>query len=642
MDLVSHPVFSVGWVTGDNRDERINSLLALDPTGQIVTIEVLNSLDSAGLVAALARTGRHAEFSRQQLAGLYPGGPLQFSSDWSRFVELTPPTTRRGPRLILFIGSASADVISPLGALAGAGVEAHRLVIHEGISGLLVEFIPVGNTFTPMIGSAARILELGSSQDSVVAEEESVETIDPVADDDAPASEDAPVVDGVEAETVESVTVESVTVEAEVAEPETSEVVADAAANDLAADEPETTEIPVVAPIEEERTGFFGRRSRRRQAQEAAAAAAAAAEAELAAPSVEPEPEATPVADPEPEATDQVPAEPEANEPNATEPNASETEAPELAEPIAVDDPQATEIFEMPADESVEPADEAADDDETKANTRHGGSAIALAALADTFAVKQGDAFAQASAQPHGSHSASTPSASSASAQAAESSQLESAMQDVPQRRISRRELREMRRREAAASERAAQQSSPESEPIQAWSFLNSPTSSFAPIRAPKPAPEPAPEPEPQPTKSYPSMFDEIKAARRRAEQQIWDNSAPVDHAKPLLISEQDSASYADQAVEAAAQSPREIAAARLRGIAKRLDTPVELIWASERRVEPYRAELMAWGSIKLETGESHSDPTIAAVSISGDDSVNGWDVWCLADGRRLRELPSY
>lgn len=162
LDLIEQPLFSVGWVRADSRDDFQDSLLCLDGQGHIVTVEVLPALDPQSLLAALARTGRHGDFSRAQLADLYPGGQSAFSADWTTFLETTSASVQRGPRLFLFVSVVSDDVLAPLAALNGAGVSAKRITIHRGHDGLLVDVGHIAPTLA-FLPPASRAVSLEGS-----------------------------------------------------------------------------------------------------------------------------------------------------------------------------------------------------------------------------------------------------------------------------------------------------------------------------------------------------------------------------------------------------------------------------------------------------------------------------------------------
>ena len=81
LELIERPLFPVGWI-GDAGE----SLVALDPTGQVVTIEVIAYLTAQTFVTALTRAGQHANLNRSELADLYVSGHEAFSADFENFV----------------------------------------------------------------------------------------------------------------------------------------------------------------------------------------------------------------------------------------------------------------------------------------------------------------------------------------------------------------------------------------------------------------------------------------------------------------------------------------------------------------------------------------------------------------------------
>ncbi|MCF2706671.1 hypothetical protein I6E29_05240 [Arcanobacterium haemolyticum] len=135
VDLLDVPLFPVAWQSGERE-----SLIALDPTGQIVTVEVLARLDSAELLSALARAGGHVELSRSQLAALYGPGATAFPGDWRTFLDACEPHPAPGPRLFLVVLSLDDDVRPAIQALSGAGLNVSLASVHDGGSQVLVSF----------------------------------------------------------------------------------------------------------------------------------------------------------------------------------------------------------------------------------------------------------------------------------------------------------------------------------------------------------------------------------------------------------------------------------------------------------------------------------------------------------------------
>lgn len=110
-------------------------LTALDGSGQVVLVEVVNRLDSAGLIAALARLGAVSNLGWNDLAAAYPGGVSAFRSGWTQFRDAMPPNLAAGPRLILVATEIDPDVRPALDALTPSGLEVHHVSVREMSNG---------------------------------------------------------------------------------------------------------------------------------------------------------------------------------------------------------------------------------------------------------------------------------------------------------------------------------------------------------------------------------------------------------------------------------------------------------------------------------------------------------------------------
>jgi|GEM_PF-1203641 len=100
-------------------DEREGSglpdLLALDPSGRPVTVEVAHLLDHDALVAALRRAGYAARMTETDLAHLYhQGDSAKFSRDFAAFQAGLPYATqvpqRSGPHIIVLCADLAPEV----------------------------------------------------------------------------------------------------------------------------------------------------------------------------------------------------------------------------------------------------------------------------------------------------------------------------------------------------------------------------------------------------------------------------------------------------------------------------------------------------------------------------------------------------
>lgn len=104
-------------------------LTALDGSGQVVLVEVVDRLDSSGLIAALARLGAVSNLGWNDLAAAYPGGVSAFRSGWTQFRDAMPPNLAAGPRLILVATEIDPDVRPALDALTPSGLEVHHVSV---------------------------------------------------------------------------------------------------------------------------------------------------------------------------------------------------------------------------------------------------------------------------------------------------------------------------------------------------------------------------------------------------------------------------------------------------------------------------------------------------------------------------------
>ena len=143
VDVLRRPLFPLAW---DELDGGA-SLTALDATGQVVVVEVLENVDSTGLLAAMSRLTQAATAGRREIASRYAGGLGAFSQDWNEFREAMPAQVEAGPRLTILSASLEPDVVGGLGVLASSGLEIHEVdvrivdesrivVVVEKISGM--------------------------------------------------------------------------------------------------------------------------------------------------------------------------------------------------------------------------------------------------------------------------------------------------------------------------------------------------------------------------------------------------------------------------------------------------------------------------------------------------------------------------
>ena len=123
LDLIGKPLFPVEWSGGEGTTTEPSRLVAMDASGQVVSVEVVPALGSTQLVEALARSGRMAALGWLDLGRMYPQGSGAFRRDWNEFRQALPPRPLPGPRLYVVTGHIEAEVRPALEVLADSGVE---------------------------------------------------------------------------------------------------------------------------------------------------------------------------------------------------------------------------------------------------------------------------------------------------------------------------------------------------------------------------------------------------------------------------------------------------------------------------------------------------------------------------------------
>lgn len=153
-EIIGRPLFPLHW------DETPHSrLTAMDASGQVVTVEIMMTLNSAALVSALARSGRSASLGWLELANLYDGGVDAFRNEWAVFREMMPPRPVPGPRLTIITGTIADDVCPALEVLAESGVEVHEVSQRDGDDGrTFVEIAEPYRASIPTMGLVAALM----------------------------------------------------------------------------------------------------------------------------------------------------------------------------------------------------------------------------------------------------------------------------------------------------------------------------------------------------------------------------------------------------------------------------------------------------------------------------------------------------
>ena len=203
LEIVSRPLFPITWrdispfeaqafIDESSPENEAPSLTALDPSGQVVSVEILDFLDSDTLIQSLSRLAGTAALSWSDLAREYPGGVAAFKSGWLHFRDSMPPSPGAGPRLVMVVGSIDPAVRPALEVLAASGVEVHEMSLREMSNGRsFLEVHAVG----PRTYAHAPHLLAGRSEDvPAIASsipEVTVTSVHPVAQAQADFSEEA-------------------------------------------------------------------------------------------------------------------------------------------------------------------------------------------------------------------------------------------------------------------------------------------------------------------------------------------------------------------------------------------------------------------------------------------------------------------
>ena len=190
VDVLRRPLFPLSWEEVDAGA----SLTALDATGQVVVVEVLESVDSTGLLAAMSRLTQAATAGRREIASRYAGGLGAFSQDWNEFREAMPAQVEAGPRLTILSAALDPDVVGGLGVLSSSGLEIHEVdvrivdesrivVVVEKISGMDVAAggpLLVARAPRPALAGSAGAASTASAGSRAIDVTEQAEHMSPV------------------------------------------------------------------------------------------------------------------------------------------------------------------------------------------------------------------------------------------------------------------------------------------------------------------------------------------------------------------------------------------------------------------------------------------------------------------------------
>lgn len=136
LEIVSRPLFPIAWTAeGRSNGAECSRLTGLDPSGQVVAVEVMRRLDSDVLIESLSRLSDTAALSWADLARTYPLGPEGFRREWVMFREAMPPSPPNGPRLVLVTTEIADEIRPALDVLSTSGIEVHQMALRQMANG---------------------------------------------------------------------------------------------------------------------------------------------------------------------------------------------------------------------------------------------------------------------------------------------------------------------------------------------------------------------------------------------------------------------------------------------------------------------------------------------------------------------------
>ncbi len=163
LEIVSRPLLPIAWrnVTRPHSGAADHHrLTALDASGQVVAVEVVENLDSELLIDSLSQLSDAAGLSWMDLAAHFDGGVEGFRAAWAYFRQSMPASPPNGPRLVIVAAKISADVRPALDLLSSSGVEVHELSLRKMSNGRA--FLDVSMVGPRMYGHRANLLESAS------------------------------------------------------------------------------------------------------------------------------------------------------------------------------------------------------------------------------------------------------------------------------------------------------------------------------------------------------------------------------------------------------------------------------------------------------------------------------------------------
>lgn len=134
---------------------------ALDAAGHVVTLAVVDSLDSTTLLTLMARSTAARSSGRAGLARNYPGGAAALEAHEESLRRAVPSSDGSGAVLTILAGAVAPEVRASVAMLGASGVELHGVDVREVEGGRILvaierlEHDSLGTT-TPLIVDSGR------------------------------------------------------------------------------------------------------------------------------------------------------------------------------------------------------------------------------------------------------------------------------------------------------------------------------------------------------------------------------------------------------------------------------------------------------------------------------------------------------
>lgn len=158
LEIISRPLFPVTWRDiGRNHEKYAEPrLTAIDASGQVVSVEVVDHLNADFLIDALSRLADTAHMSWMDLANEYPSHVEGFKRGWMQFRESMPVSPPNGPRLIVVAAYVSDEVRPALDVLSTSGIEVHEMSLRQMSNGRM--FLDIGVVGPRLYGHSANYM----------------------------------------------------------------------------------------------------------------------------------------------------------------------------------------------------------------------------------------------------------------------------------------------------------------------------------------------------------------------------------------------------------------------------------------------------------------------------------------------------